>query len=307
MARVTWLIGVSVFVAMLVVPAAPADTIAFVRDGKVYETTNGDTPVLVDGVGKVVDVAYDRTGHLYVTRSVKPEGPCDLFAVGAADPVTRFRDIKDKTDTFTGLCWIYGDPRGGLFFEGSNFTLGSATVFHLDPGGNRLSKVIYGYAPTVASNGRRMVVVQHRYFSETHPGETGSYETLALGTPGKPKSFRRIVLMPQVNGPNGGATYAAPSFAPDGSRIAAARGHWGSARRWISEIVVGRPGNKLRAVWRAGARQTIVETAWASDGRILALLFDYDAERSRLVAVSTTTHTATTLLEGVGTFAVNPR
>lgn len=292
-----WILVAAVAWPVLVAGSADAQSVAFVRDGKVYETALGAAPRLVDGTGRAVDIAYASDGTLYVSRPEAGTQGCVLYRAGDATPIVGFSQLAGQLNTATGLCTIERDPRGGLYVEADDDTLGSEQVFRLDSTGGTVIRAARGAEPAASPNGRRLLVVQQRFFTEG-----GSFETLALGTPGRLGSFRRIVPRPRSE--SVGASWAAPAFAPSGNRISAVRQPFASAPDPRNQLVVGPPGGRLRPVWRAGPQQEIVQTAWLSPDTVLAVVAGRAASRARVTAVDLETRRSRVVLRGVSTIAV---
>jgi hypothetical protein len=170
----------------------------------------------------------------------------------------------------TGLCEIVGDPRGGLLFDVTATAFPSERVWHVDPASGRVRFVAYGFQPAPSPGGGRLVVVRHR----------ADYPTLLAGKPGAPESFAPIAPVPRDPSKVG---YAYPAFDPDGRRLAAVRTtvERGTLR---SELLVGRPGGRLAAVWRVPSPRRLGRVAWLGDGRALLALV-YETRRASIGAL----------------------
>ena len=243
---------------------APADTVAFTNGTRVF-TAHADgsgIELRASPPRSVADVAFDRAGELY-TSEFGPRAGCDLYRAGAAEPTLRFRDVRARVRGEVGLCDVTLDPRGGMLFDVTSSAFPSDRIWHVDPRTRRIKQIAFGYHPTIAPNGRRMVVVAPR----------AHYPTLLLGRPNQqPSSFKPIVPTPRSNGTVG---YALPAFSPDGTQIAAIRT---SARRQkpaIDDLIVGRPGSRLSSIFRVADGRRLGQVSWLSDGRtVLVNVFD---------------------------------
>jgi hypothetical protein len=251
---------------------ARADTLAFVRAGGAVFVSqpDGTRPIArIRGASGLAGVAFDRDGHLYVTR-VSDRPGCNLFRAGVRRPLLRFRDIRATVRGETGLCEIVAGPRGGLLFDVTANAFPSERVWHVDPATARVRFVAYGFQPAPSPAGERLVVVRHR----------ADYPTLLAGRPGAPGTFRPIAPVPRDPSKVG---YGYPAFDASGQRIVAVRttvegGTVGSA------LLVGRPGGRLAPVWRVASPRRLGPVAWLGDGRSLLALV-YETRRASIGAL----------------------
>jgi hypothetical protein len=287
----TWLL------ASCICASSRAEQLAFIKAGKVFvaEPDDSHQREVPLPAGTPYDVAFNTAGQLYVSITASSESwGCELYAAGSPTPLINYRDVGDPDGT--GLCGLQLDPEGGLLFESSNGTLGSARIWKLDLATLVATPITYGYAPATTAGSHVIVVVDHRYF----PGnQGGSYETLRGGALSQPQSIRPIV--PQASRAHY-FEYSAPALAPGGRRLAAA------LYDHRQTVVVGDLGRPLHRVWAPPRNYLVNWLGWTGTSAhiLLAAVSRLGAATSDLLQITLPSGRTRTVVRGITTAGVGP-